>query len=82
MSDLFYEENLAAHMAIVKAIKSWRTEVITRNSHGQWIGNGLRFATVEQAAAYAADLSSRWTAVRDVAVRATTDPVNAVWPPS
>jgi hypothetical protein len=82
MSDsLFFEEDRAAHMAIVNAVKSWKAEVIA-DSSGQWTSNGLRFATVEEASAYAADLSSRWAAVRDVAVRATTDPVNAVWPPA
>jgi hypothetical protein len=81
MSDsLFFEEDRAAHMAVVRAIKSWKVEVIVKGE-SSWSSNGLRFATVEEAAAFAADLSSHWSAVRDVAVRATTDPVNANWPP-
>jgi hypothetical protein len=81
MSDLFFEDDRAAHMAVVTAITSWKAEVITRNSHGEWISDGLRFATVQEAAAYVADLSSRWPKVRDIAVRPTADAVNACWPP-
>lgn len=41
----------------------YRVEVIADNS-GKWCGNGLRFDSVEKAAAYAQDLFMRWTAVR------------------
>ena len=44
--------------------KSWRVEVIADNS-GQWVGNGLVFATAEEAGDYGLDLASRWTLVRD-----------------
>lgn len=43
---------------------SWKAEVIA-DSSGEWVGNALRFATKEEAEAYAMDLSMRWTAVRD-----------------
>jgi len=41
----------------------WKVEVIA-DATGQWVGNGMRFETKEKAEEYAADLSSRWTAVR------------------
>lgn len=44
--------------------KWWKVEVIADNS-GQWVGNGLRFGTAEEAGEYGIDLASRWTAVRD-----------------
>lgn len=41
----------------------FRVEVIADSSE-EWVGNGLTFATQEEAEAYAKDLWSRWTAVR------------------
>jgi hypothetical protein len=55
--------------------KSFKAEVIADNS-GQWVANGLRFATSEEAAAYAKDLFSRWMAVREWRVVPSVDPVN------
>jgi hypothetical protein len=46
---------------------SYAAEVIA-DSTGNWVGNGLRFATKEEAEAYALDLQWRWTAVRDIRV--------------
>lgn len=46
---------------------SWKPEVIA-DSSGQWCGNGLRFATRDEAAKYVADLEWRWLAVRDTRV--------------
>jgi len=43
--------------------KPFKVEVIADNT-GTWCGNGLTFATVQEAEAYAQDLWSRWTAVR------------------
>jgi hypothetical protein len=43
-------------------------EVIADNS-GQWCGNGIRFATHDDAAAYAKGLAWRWTLVREWRVR-------------
>ncbi|HEY1888474.1 MAG TPA: hypothetical protein VGG86_20895 [Roseiarcus sp.] len=42
---------------------SWKTEVIA-DSSGKWAGNGLRFATREEADDYVSDLMRRWTSVR------------------
>lgn len=51
----------------------WKAEVIADDS-GEWCGNQLRFDTREQAEAYARDLYSRWTAVRQWrAVEVTED---------
>lgn len=43
---------------------AFRVEVIA-DSSGKWCGNALRFDTQENAAEYAKDLFSRWTAVRE-----------------
>lgn len=53
---------------------SYKTEVIADNS-GEWVGNGLRFATRQQAETYVADLAMRWTQVRETRVIETSDPV-------
>lgn len=45
-------------------IKPYHVEVIADRS-GTWAGNGVRFSTVTEAAAYARDLFMRWTAVRE-----------------
>jgi hypothetical protein len=55
---------------------SYAPEVIADNS-GKWCGNGLRFATMEEAEHYVKDLSWRWTLVRDTRVVMSSDPVNA-----
>ena len=54
---------------------SYAAEVIADNS-GKFVGNALRFATREEAEAYARDLFSRWTLVRETRVVESTDPVN------
>lgn len=41
----------------------WRPEVIA-DSTGKWFGNGLSFATAQEAADWAHDLSLRWLLVR------------------
>jgi hypothetical protein len=55
--------------------KSFRPEVIA-DSSGQWLGNGLRFATKEEAEASALDLMLRWTLVRDYRAAESDDEVN------
>lgn len=50
-------------------------EVIADSSE-EWVGNGLKFATLAEAEAYAKDLWSRWTAVRSWRVLET---VSAGW---
>jgi hypothetical protein len=61
--------------------KSWAPEVIA-DSSGKWCGNGLRFATKEEAEANVRDLSFRWILVRDTRVVESTDPVNYRWDPN
>ena len=57
------------------SVRSYKAEVIADNS-GQWCGNALRFATREEAEAYARDLFSRWTAVREWRVVESKEEVN------
>lgn len=54
---------------------SYKPEVIADDS-GKWCGNGLRFATEQEAQAYVGDLAMRWTAVREVRVVPSEDDVN------
>ena len=54
---------------------SWKPEVIA-DSSGKWCGNGLRFATQQEAEDNARDLSYRWTLVRDWRAVECDDPVN------
>ena len=42
----------------------FRVEVIA-DASGQWVGNGRRFDTEEEARDYAIDLAWRWTLVRE-----------------
>tara|TARA_R110000868_G_scaffold234477_2_gene488167 strand:+ start:898 stop:1110 length:213 start_codon:yes stop_codon:yes gene_type:complete len=49
--------------ALRKTVK-YKVEVIADNS-GQWVGNGMVFDTTEEAATYAKDSFSRWTAVKE-----------------
>ena len=43
---------------------------------GEWAGNGLRFATREEAEQSAAGLAGRWMLVDDWRVDESSDPVN------
>ena len=47
--------------------KSYAPEVIA-DSSGKWCGNGLRFATRQEAEQNVFDLSMRWFAVRETRV--------------
>lgn len=42
----------------------YAVQVIADNS-GKWVGNQLRFDSIEAAEEYARDLSMRWTLVRE-----------------
>lgn len=44
--------------------------------HGEWAGNGLRFATEEEARASASALMDRWMLVENYRVDESSDPVN------
>jgi hypothetical protein len=54
---------------------SFKVEVIA-DSSGRWCGNGLFFATREEAQSYANDLVSRWTLRSADRVVESTEPVN------
>lgn len=56
---------------------SFKVEVIADGS-GKWCGNGLAYATREEAESYARDLASRWMAVRQWRVVESDQPVN-IW---
>lgn len=78
MSDLFYEDELEAHCALVKAIaaiRSWKPEMFT----SKWDGNALRFATKEEADGYALNLFWRWTTPTDWRSVPSDDAPNATW---
>jgi hypothetical protein len=57
---------------------SFKPEVIA-DSSGEWVGNGLRFATREEAEANVRDLKMRWFLVRDTRVSESEDAVNYRW---
>lgn len=54
---------------------SFKPEVKTAGNCN-WAGNALRFATEAEANRYVHDLAMRWTAVADVRVIPSEDPVN------
>lgn len=54
---------------------SWKPEVIA-DSSGEWCGNGLRFATEQEARDNVFNLSMRWIAVRETRVVESEEPVN------
>lgn len=57
---------------------SFAAEVLA-DSGGNYAANSLRFATVEEAESYAADLAGRWTLVTDWRIAPTSDPVTHLW---
>lgn len=57
---------------------SFKPEVQT-DSSGKWYGNALRFASREEAEAYARDLASRWFAVLAWRVSESSKPVAHAW---
>lgn len=46
---------------------------------GEWAGNGLRFATSDEAEASARNLMARWFLVDDIRVDESDDEVNYAW---
>jgi hypothetical protein len=46
---------------------------------GEWAGNGLRFATSDEALASAQNLMARWFLVDDIRVDESNDEVNYAW---
>ena len=57
---------------------SFKPEVIA-DSSGKFCGNGLAFATREEAEANVRDLASRWFLVRETRVVESDEPVNYRW---
>jgi hypothetical protein len=57
---------------------SWKPEVVA-DSSGKFYGNGLRFATYEEAFENARNLAGRWTLVEDFRAVESEDPVNYAW---
>lgn len=57
---------------------SWRPEVIA-DGGGKWVGNGLRFATKEEAEANVKNLEARWILVRETRVVESEDAPNYAW---
>jgi hypothetical protein len=57
---------------------SFAPEVIA-DRDGKFVGNGLRFATREEAEGNVHDLMFRWFTVRDTRVVESSDPVNYRW---
>jgi hypothetical protein len=55
--------------------KSYKPEVIA-DSSGKWCGNGLRFATEQEALDNVRDLEMRWFSVRETRVVESDEPVN------
>jgi hypothetical protein len=59
--------------------RSYRPEVQVIGQRGEWLPNGLRFATEEEALANAFDLAGRWMAVTHHRAAPSDDPVNSKW---
>jgi hypothetical protein len=57
---------------------SFKTQVVADYT-GEWVGNGLRFATKEEAEGYGANLAGRWVLVRDIRTIEVDEPVSHVW---
>lgn len=57
---------------------NFKAEVVADGT-GDYVGNGLVFATEQEADAYAIDLHWRWTAVRAFRIVPTDAPVNYRW---
>lgn len=55
---------------------SWAPQV---KVGGIWSGNGLRFATQQEAHGNVRDLFMRWTLVEDTRTVESPDPVNYAW---
>lgn len=58
---------------------AWKPEVMVAGEPGKWHGNALRFATMEEADANAANLMGRWMAVMEYRVVEVDEPINYRW---
>jgi hypothetical protein len=57
---------------------SFKAQVVA-DSSGEWVSNGLCFATHAEAENYVSDLMWRWMLVRDTRVIVVDEPVSAKW---
>ena len=57
---------------------SWKPEIKVHNDP-KFYDNAVRFATAEEAIAYAKDLEARWTSAEEIRVTETKDPVTGEW---
>lgn len=57
---------------------SWKVEIVIDDS-GEWEGDALRFATEQEALAYARDLEFRCSAVREKRIVGSDDPPSHRW---
>ena len=57
---------------------SWKVEVVMDDS-GEWEGDPQRFASEQEALAYARDLEFRCSAIREKRIVRSDDPVNQRW---
>ena len=59
---------------ITEKPNSYKVAVKT-STDKEWVSNGLRFKTKEQALTYAKDLFARWTAVKEYEVQPSEDAI-------
>lgn len=57
---------------------SWGVQV-QADASGEWVGNGLRFATETEAQDYGTDLALRWTAVKAIRIVEILNVANYAW---
>src|SRR5262245_40762258 len=57
---------------------SYAPQVIA-DSSGQWVGNGVRFATHAEVLSYVTDLAMRWTSVRETRVIESNELPSYAW---
>jgi hypothetical protein len=62
----------------MERVLSWKPQVIADDT-GKWCGNGLAFATKEEAEANARDLMGRWILVTATRAVESDEPVNYRW---
>jgi hypothetical protein len=70
--------NSCGHAADKGDEMSWKVEVVMDDS-GEWEGDSLRFATEQEALAYARELEFCCSAIRDKRIVKSADSVNHRW---
>lgn len=67
-------EKYEVDAALLEPVTTWKPEVLVE---GKWAGNGLVFATEDEAARWARALLGRWFVPTDSRAASSTEPVNA-----